>query len=362
MAFNMQFKILQIKRMQLLLLLQRGNENMVKKNSRNLRFHVAVVGTMSSGKSTLLNAMLGVKILPSRNEACTSKVFRVSDMDSLETFRARGIHRHSHCSSWVPVDGDLLEQWNCGDYREIHVEGNFPHIDNTRRQLGIAFFDTPGPNNSCDEGHAEMTRRILDAEGYALIVCVLNATQFGVDDERDLLESILDAANARGRNARVLFAVNKMDCLDPERGESPVDLMKQVRTYLRDIGYYQPLVVPVMSLLSLRIRTTLSQAFNGQGIALSSRRQRQLVNDLTFHRHVHEHSRRALLHTPRYQQYLARAQAQKREHDRRRSIVLGDQSFRVSHLVENDILTGVPVLEEALEVEMLKFGRRMRRK
>ena len=35
-------------------------------------FHVAVVGTMSSGKSTLIDALLGTDCMPSGNMACTA--------------------------------------------------------------------------------------------------------------------------------------------------------------------------------------------------------------------------------------------------------------------------------------------------
>ncbi|MBP3665407.1 MAG: dynamin family protein, partial [Tyzzerella sp.] len=34
-------------------------------------FPVIVMATMSSGKSTLINALLGQQVLPSKNEACT---------------------------------------------------------------------------------------------------------------------------------------------------------------------------------------------------------------------------------------------------------------------------------------------------
>lgn len=36
-------------------------------------FPMLVVATMSSGKSTLINALLGQQILPSKNAACTAK-------------------------------------------------------------------------------------------------------------------------------------------------------------------------------------------------------------------------------------------------------------------------------------------------
>lgn len=38
---------------------------------------VCVMATMSSGKSTFLNAILGEEILPEKNEACTARALAV---------------------------------------------------------------------------------------------------------------------------------------------------------------------------------------------------------------------------------------------------------------------------------------------
>ena len=48
------------------------NENIII--NENEVYPMVVMATMSSGKSTLINALLGQQILPSRNEACTAKM------------------------------------------------------------------------------------------------------------------------------------------------------------------------------------------------------------------------------------------------------------------------------------------------
>ncbi len=44
-------------------------------------FPMVVVATMSSGKSTLINALLGKEILPSSNRACTALRYSILDDD-----------------------------------------------------------------------------------------------------------------------------------------------------------------------------------------------------------------------------------------------------------------------------------------
>ena len=43
-------------------------------NINNSVFPINVIATMSSGKSTLINALLGKKMMPSKNEACTATI------------------------------------------------------------------------------------------------------------------------------------------------------------------------------------------------------------------------------------------------------------------------------------------------
>ncbi|MTP16204.1 hypothetical protein GMB60_10900, partial [Turicibacter sanguinis] len=45
-------------------------------------FEVCVVATMSAGKSTLINAMLGANLMPSSCEACTAIITRIKDNDN----------------------------------------------------------------------------------------------------------------------------------------------------------------------------------------------------------------------------------------------------------------------------------------
>lgn len=50
-------------------------------NINNSIFPINVIATMSSGKSTLINALLGKKLMPSKNEACTATITEILDND-----------------------------------------------------------------------------------------------------------------------------------------------------------------------------------------------------------------------------------------------------------------------------------------
>ena len=51
-------------------------------NVQNAVFPINVIATMSSGKSTLINALLHKKLMPSKNEACTAAITEILDRNT----------------------------------------------------------------------------------------------------------------------------------------------------------------------------------------------------------------------------------------------------------------------------------------
>ena len=60
-------------------------------------FEIAVVATMSAGKSTLINAMLGTELLPARNEATTATLARIHDDDDATHFIGEAFDNEGNC-------------------------------------------------------------------------------------------------------------------------------------------------------------------------------------------------------------------------------------------------------------------------
>jgi predicted GTPase len=54
----------------------------------NSECEIAVIATMSSGKSTLINSILSQELMPSKNTACTAKITRIKDNYNLNQFNA----------------------------------------------------------------------------------------------------------------------------------------------------------------------------------------------------------------------------------------------------------------------------------
>ncbi|MGL6168141.1 MAG: dynamin family protein, partial [Fusobacteriaceae bacterium] len=205
---------------------------------------VSIIATMSSGKSTLLNAILGKEILPSKNEACTATICRIKDVDELEKFRLKAETIDGELIfDWADVDNENVKKFNeDGNKRGINLfmEGDIPGIHSD--EMNLILIDTPGPNNSQNIEHKEATYKFIkDTTNNPLVLYVMNATQHGTNDDARLLSEISEIVKNNGKQAeeRFIFALNKIDCFDPEK-ESIEKLVENSRKYLKGFGIENP--------------------------------------------------------------------------------------------------------------------------
>ncbi|MFB9868777.1 dynamin family protein [Vreelandella sulfidaeris] len=230
----------------------------------NRDFDVYVVGTMSSGKSTLINAMLGRDLLPSANEASTATIARITDNDQMpDHFKAKRYNRSSQLVGEEDnADQGLLKDWNgMDDTQLIDIEGNIVAIQE-RPDVRLVLTDTPGPNNSQDEEHQLTTMGFVqDSNRNPLILYVLNASQLGTNDDRNLLGLVAESMRKVGKQSkdRFIFVVNKMDVFDPESGEHPSQVLARVKQYLIDNDILNPLIYPASANLTRLIRKPQDQ-------------------------------------------------------------------------------------------------------
>ncbi|HGO6127023.1 TPA: dynamin family protein [Burkholderia cepacia] len=226
-------------------------------------FDVYVVATMSSGKSTLINAMLGRDLLPSSNEATTASIATITDNESIGTrFAAVRLDKQERRLESIE-DAKLadIQRWNVQDdtYR-IDIEGDIKGI-RERVDVRLKLTDTPGPNNSQDEDHQRTTMSyIQDSKRNPLILYVLNAQQIGINDDRHLLRLVAEAMAKGGKQSkdRFIFVINKMDVFDPEREHIP-SVLGRVTEYLNRNGIAAPLIYPVSANLTRVMRMPADQ-------------------------------------------------------------------------------------------------------
>lgn len=226
-------------------------------NINNSVFPINVIATMSSGKSTLINALLGKKMMPSKNEACTATITEILDND-IETFSAVAYDVDGVVLQKIPeLTYEVMSELNDDEnVHRISATGNIPFLD--AKSTALMLVDTPGPNNSQNQAHKNTTYRAINSDANNLILYVLNGTQLSTNDDASLLSYVAEQIKKGGKQVRdrFLFVVNKMDGFNPEE-EDIGKAITAAKRYLASYGIEDPQIFPCSAYTALNIRTYL---------------------------------------------------------------------------------------------------------
>lgn len=180
------------------------------------RFNLAVMGQFNRGKTSLLNAILGVDRLPTGIVPLTSVITSISYGTSEDVVLRS--HRHL-LTKEIPVDdlaAYVTEEGNPGNVRQIaEAEIQFP-VALLRR--GFRFIDTPGLGSAIEQ-NARTTEAFLPSADAFLIVTGYDSPL--TDQELRLV------ALARASRRRFFVVINKQDQLSAEARATPLAYVRR---------------------------------------------------------------------------------------------------------------------------------------
>ena len=219
-------------------------------------FPMTVVATMSSGKSTMINALLGKEVLPSKNMACTALKYSILDDDQ----DTKEIICVTKTNGEVEVIEDNLQEElekinQSQNVKEVFIRSHVNGVLNTDKVLLI--IDTPGPNNARNISHKEVLHKTLDNIKGGLILYILNAAQLGIEDDLELLQIVRKKIEINPA-LKILFVVNKIDLLD-EKYDSLEICVKEAKEYISDCGFKNIHLIPVSASAALVLKKVLNQ-------------------------------------------------------------------------------------------------------
>ena len=220
-------------------------------------FEVSVIATMSSGKSTLINALLGRELVPSKASACTATVAHIKDVDEMENFTAKCCDKDGKIiETNNDLTADSMSKYNDTErITDIYIEGDIPFASSKDMQLVL--IDTPGPNNSRTDEHQKRTYRVIKSDAMPMVMYIMNATQLFTNDDESLVRAVSDAIKSQhGKQARdrFIFVINKADTLDPEVDGTIEDAIQNAKSYLKDKGIEDANIYPVSAEIAKLIR------------------------------------------------------------------------------------------------------------
>lgn len=229
-------------------------------HAKSSDFEVCVVATMSAGKSTLINSMLGTKLMPSKQEACTAIITRIKDTEGNDTWQAEVYSKDNRLiETHENLTYATMERLNSDEnVSVIKTAGNIPFVSS--EDVSLVLIDTPGPNNSRDPEHKKVQSEFLNKTSKSLVLYIMEGT-FGSDDDNALLQCVADSMKVGGKQSkdRFIFVVNKMDDRRKEDGDT-TQTLDRIRAYLKGHGITNPNLFPAAALPALNIRLMQSGA------------------------------------------------------------------------------------------------------
>ena len=202
-----------------------------------------IVGTMSSGKSTLLNNLLGTNLAKTQNMVATNFSLSYRHHPNLRyPFLSNSTDKIESSSQGISKYLDQMKDSNeLNETNMVLWSGkSHPLLSN----YSYTIIDTPGTNSSWKAHHHQVTKNTLSNYEYDKVIVVLNATQFGTDDEKELLNLVKEYS----RTSSILFVLNKIDELDVDLGESVDQYIELAKKFLEDNHFENPQMIATSAL------------------------------------------------------------------------------------------------------------------
>jgi gas vesicle protein len=222
--------------------------------------YLAVIGEFNSGKSTLINALIGDTLLTANPWPTTQATTRIRYGEQVvvqcdfrdddqryrfpvrrgdPTWRAFAAKIRSVSGEAVPKPADVpallavltAEERVAQAVRTVEIDHPAPVLAE-----GLVVIDTPGTN--AEAGHTEITRRVLADEADAAVVLMAADTPLGTS-----LAAFLAEALDEHLLARCVFVVTKMVHVDEHDEDGLLDSVR--RRITAKLGISDPIVLPV---------------------------------------------------------------------------------------------------------------------
>lgn len=209
--------------------------NLNKKHLEKKQVTILTTATMSAGKSTLINTLIGKTVNRTMNDACTSKLHYIYNKAFEDGFNYKLDHT---LNLDVSQRGLLTNDSNSDD--SIHISTYFQMLSNKENRLCI--IDTPGVNSYLNLDHSEITKEVILKNKYDKVLYVFNCQHLGSNDDLEHLKFICKNVDSK----KLVFVLNKLDKFRlPE--DSIEESMDNLKEDLIKLGVNNPIICPVSS-------------------------------------------------------------------------------------------------------------------
>lgn len=224
-----------------------------KKFTESKETNIVFTATMSTGKSTLINAIIGKELAPSKATACTSNItnFRACPIES-------NFYNYSD-KNGVQIFLELIDMKRfIGSSNYCYVNSYFNSILSEKK---VNIIDTPGVDYSIDTTHGDITRNELKNLNIDVLVYVMSAQNFGAKGDDEHLKFIRENVKYK----KLILAINMLDTSSSE-DDSILDIVSNIKKYLEKLKFKDFIIAPISGRGGLVLKNYLNHynSFKGE--------------------------------------------------------------------------------------------------
>lgn len=241
--------------------------------SRKKPYKIMVTATMSAGKSTFINALVGKKIASTKNLACTGRlhyIYSKPSDDSLIGLWDRQVILDAQ-NNILNESEELQERIS---YESVYYKGKL----NGKHCM---ILDTPGVNSAEYQKHGECTSTAIKDGAYDALVFLINYEHIGTDDEIAHLSFIKQNVDS---SIPLVFCINKVD--SKKRDDLTLEeKMQDIKSYLQQQGFPDATIFLVSSRAAFlyRMRDKLNNEDDIEDLELLTKKIKRSTNLVTLY-------------------------------------------------------------------------------
>lgn len=216
---------------------------------------ILIVSTMSSGKSTLINAITGYRLNRMKSTACTNKlcyIFNKPNEDGLAI--GIGENKVGYITDKNSINSDQF------DFAALKFNS---YLSNEH----ICFIDTPGVNNSNDSTHGDVTKSAISKNDYEILLFISNSQYFDINDENEILDYTINHTKRP-----IIFVLNQLDSFSPE-DDSIEETMTTFDKILRSKNIH-PTIIPISAKVAMLSKFSKNQMTKIEKIEYNNYKER----------------------------------------------------------------------------------------